>query len=250
MSNTIQIKRGSKAPKAGQLTPYELGYDASGKALYIGDIDGSAIKLGQGSALIPTTTLMKSKNSKKDAQKLQIYCYNLKPNTRYSIFLYTLQKSRGNASRYWRHPANTSDGVYQGGYSGYANLIAEAERTGVNYPKEALDWMPRKGVLQTEWTFDTGNEEYSKIYEIDLNEWIADLMKPNLNSTNEWTMMGVSSKKPRKTSRQFQFKIVASNGSIKAIGDTNNTLYLSGVVGQENQEKTECQIHINFFSIK
>lgn len=251
MSNTIQIKRGSEAPSAGQLTPYELGYDTSGKTLYIGDIDGSAIKLGQGSVPIPTTTLMKSKNNKRNAQKLQIYCYNLKPNTTYSIFLYTLQKSRGNASRYWRHPANTLDPDHQGKYCGYANLLAEeAKKTGADHPEEAPDWMPNRGVLQTEWTFDTGNEEYSKIFKIDLNEWIAALMKPNLKSTNEWTMMGVSSKKPRKTSRQFQFRIVTSDGSTKAIGDTNNTLYLSGVVGQENQEKTECQININFFSIK
>ena len=232
MSNIVQIKRGTGAPSNGQLAPYELGYDVSGKGLYIGDIDGSATKLGQGSAPIPTTTLMKSKDSRKEAQKLQIYCYNLKPNTNYSIYLYTIQKSRGNASRYWRHPANTSSGVHQGGYCGYANLVAEAAITGEDYP-EIPDWMAHGGV-----------------YEIDLNQWIADLMKPNLQGSGEWTMMGVSSKKPRKTSRQFQFKIVSSDGLTKAIGDTNNTLYLSGVVRSYQEQAEEDQIHINFFSIR
>ena len=249
MSNIIQIKRGAGAPSNGQLAPYELGYDVSGKGLYIGDMDGSAIKLGQGNALIPTTTLMKSRNSKKEAQKLQIYCYNLKPNTNYSIYLYTMQKSRGNASRYWRHPANTSEGVYQGKYCGYANLVAEAAVTGEDYP-DIPDWMPHSGVLQTEWNFSTEAHEYSKVYEIDLNEWIADLMKPNLQGNDEWTMMGISSKNPRKTSRQFQFKIVSSDGSTEAIGDTNNTLCLSGVERRYQGEVQGYQIHINFFSIK
>lgn len=249
MSNIIQIKRGAGAPSNGQLAPYELGYDVSGKGLYIGDMDGSATKLGQGNAPVPTTTLMKSKNSRKEAQKLQIYCNNLKPNTNYSIYLYTIQKSRGNASRYWRHPANTSNGVHQGGYCGYANLVAEAAVTGEEYP-DIPDWMLHDGVLQTEWSFSTEDYEYSKVYEIDLNQWVADLMKPNLQGKDEWTMMGVSSKYPRQTSRQFQFKIVSSDDSTKAIGDTNNTLYLSGVVRSYQEEAQEYQILINFFSIK
>ena len=241
--NVVQIKRGN-TPPSGVLQPYELGYCTSDRTLYIGEGDGSTTKLATGSeSLIPTTTLLKNKKSKIENQTLQIYCYNLKPNTTYTIHLYTLQKNRGNSSRYWRHPANTSAGRKQGEYSGYANFVEEAGHIGVEIPS-IPDWMPRDGVLQTEWQFTTGVGEYIKIYELKLNEWLLDLLKPT--SDGSWTMIGVSSKNNRKTGRLFQFRIAEKGG---AVGATNNTLCLSGVAREQSPEEG-YQMLIKYFSIK
>lgn len=132
-----------------------------------------------------------------------------------------------------------------GQYTGYANIIQEANYIGREV-EPIPTWMPNHGVLQTEWEFTTGNNEYTKIQELRLCPWITDLLKPG-DEEDTWVMMGVSRKQPRKSSRQFQFKIVQEDG---AIGETNNTLYLSGVVRGYDEKSEDYQTVIDYFSIK
>lgn len=258
MSNVIQIKHGNGVPD-GKLAPYELGYSDDKKELYIGgQLDennqyGQAISLNPGTAptlsAVPTTTLLKSKSSDSTSQILDIYCHNLQKNTPYKLYLYTLQKTRGNASRYWRHPNNRpswnqeTDELERGRFSGYANLAGEKMYPD---PKDDTlfpwvpDWMPKGGVLQTEWNFTTGNKD-TYVFNLNLCEWILDLLKYR-EDDDKWILMGLTKK--NNLSRLFQFKVVSPDGSV---GNTNNILALSRVE-RGNQDEALC--HIGYFSIK
>lgn len=248
MSNTIQIKRGSGMPPDNTLAPYELGYDTHGRQLFIGhpsDTDETTVHAQLiGSDPLPVTTLMKNRESKKDNQVLQIYCEGLIPGKTYTICLYTLQKSRGNASRYWRHPKNERDSdTEMGTFTGYANManqiIDGRISEGVRHP-DVPGWMPNGGVLKTEWTFTADTE--TRLYEISLNTWILDLLKP-IPTTGEWGLIGLANNKQDTTSRAFQFRLLTDDGRV---GTTNSTLVLSRV----HKVLEDNSVSIGFFSIR
>lgn len=261
MSNIIQIKRGSGTPSNNSLAPYELGYDTDGRQLFIGhpsdpsntgEITVYPQVIGSSSPL-PVTTLMKDRKSKKENQVLQIYCEGLVPGEEYTICLYTLQKSRGNSSRYWRHPSNTKpikevDGeqiVEFGKFTGYANMadqIIDGHVSEVNRHPSIPDWMPRGGVLQTEWPPFKAEAE-AELHEIPLNEWILDLLKP-IPSMNEWGLIGLANDKQDTTGRAFQFRLLTED---ERVGTTNSTLVLSRV---HKTSKDDGSVSIGFFSIR
>lgn len=245
MSNTIQIKRGSGTPPNNGLAPYELGYDITGKQLYIGEPNGEeTVAQPIGVPATPTTTLLKSVDSKKDSQNLQIYCEGLVPGKTYTLCLYTLQKSRGNASRYWRHPKNERDSETEiGTFTGYANMagkIIDGAGGITDTHPDIPSWMTRNGILQTEWQFVA--EGTTQLYVINLNEWIIDLLKP-IPELGGWGLIGLSNKKQDRTSRPFQFRLLDDAGQV---GNTNNTLLLSRV----SKPSTDDSVSIGFFSIR
>lgn len=286
MSNIIQIKHGNDVPD-GKLAPYELGYSDTEGKLYIGGplVDGqfgnakeisgsSGGSDAPGDILIPTTTIIKGRTYqifdengkplekvpvKKTDKVIKIYCSNLKPNTTYKLLLYTLQKNRGNASRYWRHPddriTRTGGLINKGKITGYAN-IAGAERQNRNNFPPVQDWMLRKdrlqdpnadlykGVLQTEWEFTTNENFY--VFELNLNSWILPLLKPmdDYNDQDgQWTLMGIPTLHPSKYCRLFQFRIRDRDGQI---GIANNFMAISNVIYDVPTKICE----INHLSIK
>lgn len=254
MSNVVQIKRGNGKPD-GKLAPYELGFDTSTQQLYIGgpftedNQYGNAILINSAGVNLETvtmkTTLMKKGASKKDNQILQIYCEGLVPGRKYTILLYTMQKSRGNTSRYWRHPSNTIPegdlNTVIGKFTGYANIVGNST---------IPEWMERKGVLQTEWELIP--EKTSEIYEICLNTWIKDLLKPvQVDGAIQWNLIGIANKKQTSVSRLFQFRIQDNETGI--IGEPTNFLTLSSVNLTPNIDEEGNEIFrpvIEYFSIK
>lgn len=243
MGNTVQIKRGSGKPD-GRLAPYELGYDVSSGVLYIGgplvNQEEGGTKYGEAIALTgiveenkPKIELVKTNGKIMSMHPLQIseggeepqdstgqkivcVCTNLKPNTTYRIKLYTMQRSRGNAYRQWRHPSNEyvkteSGGLARGACTGYIN-IANASVNNKLHPErtfpEVPSWMPRDGILQTEWQFTTDEKPNNPMnYHIYLGYWLLPLLKPAFLQEEHWTMMGLASDKWDKASRLFRFSV-------------------------------------------
>lgn len=251
MSNIIQIKRGKGVPPKGSLMPYELGYDTEGDSLYIG-LENGELGLGiKSNKKEPRTTLMKNKSSKAEAQILQIYCQNLQPGTEYTLCLYTLQKSGGNSYRYWRHPNNVIttkevDGeqvIETGKFTGYANIAnTRITKDSVEVHLPVQTWMLRQGVLQTEWVFTPEEENY--LLNINLNDWILDLLKCDIKN-QRWVLMGLPNKKQSDCTRLFQFRLKESGKD--TIYETNNFL----VLGDVTREISDNSItKIGYFSIK
>lgn len=259
MSNIIQIKRGSGKPD-GQLAPYELGYDVSSKILYIGgplvyQEDGSATYgeaialtgVGSGESIVvrenkPKIELVKTKGRAISnfylqhlddgivvqdilGQKIGCVCTNIKPNTTYTIKLYTMQRSRGNAYRQWRHPSNeyveTEEGRFaQGACTGYINIagtmVNEKQYPGEHFPSTP-SWMPRNGILQTEWQFTTDKElKEPQTFYIYLGSWLLPLLKPVFPNQDYWTMIGLASDKQEEASRLFKFSIQEEGANIES----------------------------------
>lgn len=264
MGNVIKIKRGQGAPGDGVLEPYELGIDTETGTLYCGT-EGPAIPVGSGggssgggttSQPLPTTRLMKRNDSETGNQVLQIYCYNLNKTTPYTLKLYTMQKNRGNKHRYWRHPENldpTDPDINwtsaSGKYTGYKNLVGSTiNGTSMTYP-EPPSWMNNQGILQSEWDVPQPTQGNALIFEINLNEWISDLLKYYPNE-EKWLLMGVHSKQGRRDhySRYFQFRLCTPLG---AVGPTENTLAISrAYVDSSSNSETGDDVQIGYFSIK
>lgn len=252
MSNTIQIKRGEGRPD-GKLAPYELGFDTSTQQLYIGgpltedNQYGSAILINSAGVNLETA-IMKTVDSKENEQILQVYCKGVIPGKKYTILLYTMQKSHGNASRYWRHPSNTIPDELiksvRGRFTGYANLAGEPTLPDgdIVFPS-APEWMKRNGVLQTEWSFEI-DEETPPIFELNLNNWINDLLKPvsATEPNGTWDLIGLAHKHQKKASRMFQFRIKDDETGV--IGEATNFVTLSNV------SRSNGQTFIKYFSIK
>lgn len=258
MSNIWQVKRGEGIPH-GKLAPYELGYSTSEHQLFIGGEAedgkyGQALPLG-GRVDSPVTTIIKSKDNSKENQKIKIYCENLVPGKDYKLYLYTFQKHRGKASRYWHHPSdyilyNENNEMITGSFIGYANIANQPINGSevINFPP-IPDWMKRldqkedqddyKGVLQTEWTFEPEKNYY--VLEIDLNSWIKPLLKAHENDGN-WNLMGIPYNKPEKYSRLFQFRVVDDSGKI---GNANNFMAISSVEGTP-----EGEVSIGYVAIR
>ena len=279
INNTIQIKRGSGKPD-GQLAPYELGYDVSSKILYIGgplvyQEDGSATYgeaialtgVGSGESIVvrenkPKIELTKpcgeavsayslqqlengTVSDDNTSQKIVCVCTNLKPNTTYTIKLYTMQRSRGNAYRQWRHPSNeyaeTENGEFaRGECTGYIN-IAGTLVNALQYPEEYFSsvptWMPREGILQTEWQFTTGEKVSGpKEYYIYLGSWLLPLLKPVFPNQDYWTMMGLASDKWNKASRLFRFSVQEEGTNIES--ELSEQILAIGSVKAEFIEQT------------
>ena len=288
MSNIVQIKHGEGIPN-GKLAPYELGYSDTEEKLYIGGPledgqFGEAKEISNGpnggtdnpvsptNIKVPTTTIIKERASvflnedgedivlNKNNKTIKIFCNNLKPNTTYKLLLYTFQKHRGNASRYWRHPQDYityDDGglIAYGRFTGFAN-IAELERPErPNFPP-VPEWMSRKdrqqdpnahlykGVLQTEWEFTTEKDFY--VFELNLNSWILPLLKPTDDFSEQegsWTLMGVPTLRPDKYCRLFQFRVCDEDG---LIGEANNFMAMSNVIYDVPTQTCE----INYLAIR
>lgn len=263
MGNVIQIKRGEGPPPNGVLAPYELCYDTLNGALYIGGANGEVLNLsleGGGAIaqpVLPKTSLLKSTESSTKNQILQVRCDNLSPQQPYTLCLYTMQKSRGNASRYWRHPAHILDpedgdefnSYNPGEYSGFRSLAGEevVPDSGVNFPA-VPDWMGHAGVLVTEWELppvETGKTHLC--FKINLNEWIEDLLKPlDPPDNTSWGLIGLANNRQHNTSRYFQFRIRTSSG---AVGTTENTLVISHV-SKFPKDPVDSDTEIGFFSIR
>lgn len=242
MSNTIQIKRGPGRPKQGGLNPYELGFDIIHEKLYIGLEDGSNIEIVNP----PKATLLKSKDRAEEPRMLKVYCDGLIPGRAYTLLLYTLQRSRRNASRYWRHPLNEiPDGNIiknRGKFTGYANL-ANSSLGGKQFG-DVPNWMGNYGVLRTEWSFVPVEDHH--VIEINLNLWLQDLLKPKESESQEWVMIGLPNRQQDRSSRLFTFRV--RDDATQQIGMNTNFMALSDVT--MNLGEGETLPKIGYFSIK
>lgn len=242
MSNRIQIRRGPSRPKQGDLNPYELGFDIIHEKLYIGLEDGSNIEI----ANPPKTTLLKSKDKADDLRILKVYCDGLIPGRPYTLLLYTLQRSRRNASRYWRHPLNeipNGDIIKnRGKFTGYANL-ANSDVNGKVF-RDIPEWMENGGVLRTEWQFVPVEDHH--VVEINLSLWLRDLLKHREGESQEWVMIGLPNRQQDKSSRLFTFRV--RDDITQQIGTNTNFMALSDVT--MNRGEGETFPKIGYFSIK
>lgn len=109
------------------------------------------------------------------SKMVRVICHGLTVGETYGVHLYTSSRRRGSRQDPWRHPSNENTGK---GYTGkgYANLVySYRELEGPIYPP-VPDWMPRGGILQTEWEL-TAEAETQEL-EIDLCTWLLPMLKP------------------------------------------------------------------------
>lgn len=147
---------------------------------------------------------------------VSVVAHGLTAGKTYAIHLYTSARRRGGRQDPWLHPSNenTGDG-YTG--KGYANLVQAYRDQDKPYPA-VPDWMPRGGILQTEWEF-TAAAETEKV-DIDLGTWLLPLLKPRKADfdLDEYGLIGVSNKSI--SPLLFKFCVVKDG----AIGECRNTL--------------------------
>lgn len=154
-----------------------------------------------------------------DSEKMVcVNCHGLTAGEKYGIHLYTSARRRGTSQDPWRHPSNENTGE---GYTGkgYANLVGlkYGNDARLAYP-DAPSWMPRGGILQTEWTFTA--KKTTEKFEINIGAWLVPLLKPILADFNldEYALIGVSTKAIAPL--LFQFRLVKDG----TVGDCRNTL--------------------------
>jgi hypothetical protein len=163
----------------------------------------------------------KHKGGKKTAR---VICHGLVPGETYEIHLYTSARRGGRQQDPWRHPSNENTG---NGYTGkgYANLATTLYAgKGELYPA-APDWMPRGGILQTEWTI-TAEAETQEL-KIELGKWLLPMLKP-MHGTfgiDRYGLIGVANK--CKAPLLFKFCVVKDGVSFEC----KNTLCVGAAKG-------------------
>jgi hypothetical protein len=165
----------------------------------------------------------KHKGGKKTAR---VICHGLVPGKTYAIHLYTSARRGGRQQDPWRHPSNENTGK---GYTGkgYANLVATSyagEKLGSSYP-DAPGWMPRGGILQTEWTIVAAAE--TQELKIELGTWLLPMLKP-LDGTfggDRYGLLGVANK--CKAPLLFKFCVVKDGVAFEC----KNTLRVGAAKG-------------------
>jgi hypothetical protein len=164
----------------------------------------------------------KHKGEKKTAR---VICHGLVPGETYSIHLYTSARRGGRRQDQWRHPSNENTGE---GYTGkgYANLYQSTQSSNaeVVYPP-VPDWMPRGGILQTEWEITAKTE--TQDLEIEIGTWLLPMLKPlkATFSSDSYGIIGVANK--CKAPLLFKF-CVAKNG---VAFECKNTLCVGATKG-------------------
>ena len=160
---------------------------------------------------------------------LDVICHGLVNGETYTVQLFTATRRRGNAFGGWRHPSNENTGEGFTG-KGYARLAIQRyagakkmDTTAAIYP-EIPEWMPRYGILQTEWSFTAAADTHTLT--IDLAEFILPMLKPEADNFEAFTsgakcqMIGVA----RGTMAPLLMQFRVERGSTGAIGESKNTL--------------------------
>lgn len=160
---------------------------------------------------------------------LTVTCHGLAPNELYYVHLYTSSRRSGNAQNEWRHPANDDSGEFT--WKGYARLAGKLiSPFSSNVWPDVPDWMPRNGILNTEWAITT-SDDHMKL-NIDLCEWLLPMLKPiGFDFVSGGRFLGIST--TARAPLLMRFHIVrASTGEI---GWSRNTLRVgaAGVKGSE-----------------
>ena len=163
-----------------------------------------------------------------DSEKMVcVNCHGLTAGEKYGIHLYASARRRGTSQDPWRHPSNENTGE---GYTGkgYANLVGlkYGNDPRLTYP-DVPSWMPRGGILQTEWTFTA--KKATEKFEINIGAWLVPLLKPIQADFNldEYALIGVSAKAIAPL--LFQFRLVKDG----TVGDCRNTLCV-GLAKEKN----------------
>ena len=166
---------------------------------------------------------------RREGKMLDVICHGLVNGETYTVRLFTATRRRGNAFGGWRHPANENTGEGFTG-KGYARLAIQRyagakkmDTTAAIYP-EIPEWMPRYGILQTEWSFTAADDTHTLT--IDLAEFILPMLKPEADNFEAFTsgakcqMIGVA----RGTMAPLLMQFRVERGSTGAIGESKNTL--------------------------
>lgn len=154
----------------------------------------------------------------RDGRYITVACHGLTAGNTYELHLYTAARRRGYRQDPWRHPSNENTGKGFTG-KGYFNLAGQHyECKDLNHIYEDVpDWMPRGGILQTEWSFvATAETEY---VDIDLTTWLLPMLKPvdGHFSNEEYMLIGVHS---TRAPLLMQFRPVFGN----TVGECRDTL--------------------------
>ena len=179
-------------------------------------------------ALAIHTELARSPANKKTGEKktARVICHGLVPGETYAIHLYTSARRGGRQQDPWRHPSNENTGK---GYTGkgYANLALTtyAGSESEVFYQDVPAWMPRGGILQTEWTI-TAEEETQEL-EIEIGTWLLPMLKP-LDGTfggDRYGLLGVANK--CKAPLLFKFCVVKDGVAFEC----KNTLRVGAAKG-------------------
>lgn len=166
---------------------------------------------------------------RREGKMLDVICHGLVNGETYTVQLFTATRRRGNAFGGWRHPSNENTGEGFTG-KGYARLAIQRyagakkmDTTAAIYPG-IPEWMPRYGILQTEWSFTAAADTHTLT--IDLAEFILPMLKPEADNFEAFTsgakcqMIGVA----RGTMAPLLMQFRVERGSTGAIGESKNTL--------------------------
>jgi hypothetical protein len=99
-------------------------------------------------------------------------------------------------------------------------------------------WMPNQGVLQTSWTVTSENGDTTATINLDIFNWILDLVKPVGDQNNEWSLIGVQTgaQAPR------LFKFILYDETDQTFGKSTDILRVGGVSVTVNEDVPNCSI--------
>lgn len=147
---------------------------------------------------------------------LKVIAHGLTVGETYGVHLYTAARRRGRRHDPWRHPSNENTGTNYTG-KGYANLVGqglEGKIANGVYPA-VPDWMPRGGILQTEWELTASAE--TETLEINLGTWLLPMLKPLEGSFDTCALIGVGSNTLAPLLMQWR---LVKNGTVGECKDT------------------------------
>lgn len=192
------------------------GWDASKDI--VTDADGNVVtedKSSGGAGGTFYTELSRISNLE-NGSKLSVICYGLTAGETYGLHLYTASRRKGKRQDPWRHPSNENTGE---GYTGkgYANMAGRKYDEETLYP-DVPEWMPRGGVLQTEWELTASAE--TEILDIDIGTWLLPMLKPEEADFDLDSLYLIGVSNGAIAPLLFQFRLV-KNGTV---GECRNTL--------------------------